>query len=50
MVKIIVLLKFKIMNKIQYTKIHKNHDVVFYIIVFLHCEQNNFFIQSGQIE
>ena len=35
--------KIKIINKIQYIKTHKNHGIVFYIIVFLHSEQSNFF-------
>ena len=32
------IIKLIITNEIQSTKIHKNYGVVFYIIIFLHCE------------
>ena len=37
------IIKIKIMNEIQHIKIYKKYDVVFYIIIFLYCKQNNIF-------
>ena len=42
------IIKIKIINKIQHLKIYKDYNVVFYIIIYFQCEQNDFFISFKQ--
>ena len=44
------IVKIKFMNKIQYIKIHKNHNIVFYIIIFFIMNKTIYFIQFKQAE